>query len=282
MELASAWLCGGIANALASTMLHPLDIVKTRMQILATNGSSNRGMSQTFITIYRRKGLRGLWIPGLTASCTREMLSSGPRAGFYVPVRDGLCQASGRRTDDSLVKVISALFCGSLGALIGNPADVLKIRYMADPHAYPSLWGGVRELLREEGVSGLYRGLLPCTLRAACIAAGELATYDIVKTRLCRHLRVRTDDPAVHVLSSLVTGVVAAFVAAPFDLLKARAMHQHTPFHMSSAVRDILRHEGLPALYRGVLPAYLRLGPHALLCFPVLEQLRSLVGLDHI
>jgi len=45
---------------------------------------------------------------------------------------------------------------------------------------------------------------------------------------------------------------------------------------------DLIRKEGIRALFRGWLPAYLRLGPHALISFPIFEQIRKLFGLDYL
>ena len=75
---------GGLANAFTSGLLNPIDVAKTKIQ---TNNSKISAF-KTLTSIYRNNGLFGLWKPGLTASMTREMLSSGPRAGFYVPVND--------------------------------------------------------------------------------------------------------------------------------------------------------------------------------------------------
>lgn len=47
-------------------------------------------------------------------------------------------------------------------------------------------------------------------------------------------------------------------------------------------IGSILQKEGLQAMFKGWLPAYLRLGPHALICFPVFEQIRRLLGLNYI
>lgn len=44
----------------------------------------------------------------------------------------------------------------------------------------------------------------------------------------------------------------------------------------------LLRHEGPLALFNGWLPTYLRLGPHAILTFPLLEALRGAAGLGYI
>ena len=43
-----------------------------------------------------------------------------------------------------------------------------------------------------------------------------------------------------------------------------------------------IKNEGFLTLYRGWIPAYLRLGPHALICFPILEKIREIMGLNYI
>jgi dicarboxylate transporter 10 len=45
---------------------------------------------------------------------------------------------------------------------------------------------------------------------------------------------------------------------------------------------DTVRKEGIFTLYRGWVPAYFRLGPHAMICFPIFEQLRKLFGLSYL
>eukprot|EP01031_Cornospumella_fuschlensis_P037780 gene37779-45897_t len=112
---------------------------------------------------------------------------------------------------------------------------------------------------------------------------GELATYDHVKYLLKKHSPLE-EGGSLHVVSSMITGLVATTVAAPFDLLKTRAMNSPT-YATEGLIRlasGIIRKEGVLVLYRGWLPAYFRLGPHAMICFPIFEQIRKLLGLDFI
>ena len=51
---------------------------------------------------------------------------------------------------------------------------------------------------------------------------------------------------------------------------------------MLVVLRTILRDEGALVLFRGWLPAYFRLGPHALICFPLFEQIRVGFGLSYL
>ena len=60
MGLAKEWLAGGLANAVTSALLNPLDVTKTRLQV----SESRVGMYCTLHRIFVNEGIRGLWMPG--------------------------------------------------------------------------------------------------------------------------------------------------------------------------------------------------------------------------
>jgi hypothetical protein len=211
-SLVRQWLAAGVANAVTSGLLNPLDVAKTNMQS-PVSGAPSHSMSATLCKLYLRGGVfRGLFLPGLSASMIREMLSSGPRAGFYVPLRDVLLDRA--REHESLMKILAAQTCGIVGSLFANPIDVVKIRLMRDPTLYPSALAALPIILRAEGWRGLYRGVVPSTLRGSFIAAGELATYDIAKTKLREAFAHGAGEEGwgLHVGASLITGVVSRWV----------------------------------------------------------------------
>eukprot|EP01038_Epipyxis_sp_PR26KG_P006961 gene6961-9516_t len=278
------WGSAGLANAITSSILNPMDVSKTRLQIETTKGVRTN-LQGVMVRLYKEGGILGLWKPGLSASIIREFLSSGPRAGFYVPVRNELRKHFDESDpfQSALSKILAALTTGTMGAMIANPIDVLKIRLMANPKAYNSIPHGLISIYYDEGFRGLYKGLLPSTLRGAFIAVGELATYDQSKTMLKSHLNF-SEGFYLHTLASLITGLAATTVAAPFDLLKTRIMNStdSQSIGILKVARNIVQKEGVLVLFRGWLPAYLRLGPHALLCFPIFEQIRKLFGLSYL
>jgi hypothetical protein len=59
----------------------------------------------------------------------------------------------------------SSFLIGTLGAIIANPIDVIKIRMMVNESLYPSIRHAFVTIEREEGIAGLYKGLAPSTLR---------------------------------------------------------------------------------------------------------------------
>lgn len=78
---------------------------------------------------------------------------------------------------------------------------------------------------KEGGITGLYRGIFPTTVRAGVLTASQLATYDHIKTYLRDGYQVR-EGINLHIMSSMIAGFVCAATTAPFDTIKSRYMHQ--------------------------------------------------------
>jgi hypothetical protein len=200
-------------------------------------------------------------------------------------VRDalnGFSQAPGADSAASFAtRAGAALVTGTLGAIVSNPFDVVKVRLLAAKDAYPSTFAAYPTLARDEGLRGLFRGVFPSTLRGASIAVGELAAYDQCKHELKRRAGLG-EGPALHGAASLATGVCATTMAAPFDVVKTRAMAGHSTASSFSLLAAAVRQEGPRTLFRGWVPAYCRLGPHALICMPVFEQMRAFAGVGYL
>jgi hypothetical protein len=215
------------------------------------------------------------------------MISSGARAGLYTPVRnfyDKKFNVNNEKDNVLLCKVAAAFTTGTTGAIISNPVDLIKIRLMANPNRYNGLGDALSSIINAEGYNGLLKGIVPSTLRGASIAVGELAAYDHTKTTIktLNLAYISTEGTSLHILSSLVTGLVATTMAAPFDLIKTRAMNSVDKLLVGRIFKDVVSKEGPLTFFRGWVPSYCRLGPHALICFPIFEQLRLLLGLGYI
>ena len=72
----------------------------------------------------------------------REMFNCSARAGMYVPVRDLLSSLTGGNEGETHMghRILAAVVTGTLGAVVSNPVDVVKVRLLADQHRYPSTY----------------------------------------------------------------------------------------------------------------------------------------------
>ncbi|KAK9718169.1 hypothetical protein K7432_005686 [Basidiobolus ranarum] len=265
---------GGAAACCATCVSHPLDLVKVRLQ--NNKGQGGPGMVRVFANTIRNDGILGIY-SGLSASLLRQALYSTTRFGLYEILR--------RRTNNehfSISKtILLSMIAGGVGGVVGNPADVLTIRMATDGNLppelrrnYKNILDGLIRITAEDGVAGLFRGVGPTTARAMLITSGQIASYDAFKMLLLDRIGM-TDGIKAHLASSLLAGLVATTVTAPVDVIKTRVMNSHTNDSAISITVNTIKNEGLGALFKGWLSAFIRLGPHTILTFVFLEKFRE-------
>jgi len=312
------WLAASLGCTVADTIFNPLEVLKVRRQIAVASttaasaapsssaSSSTLGLARSAIA--ERGLLRGLWLPGLEATCYRAFSYTGFRIGMYPSVRDAVARtmgggderassgasASGASSSSLPSRLAAGALTGAIGSAVFNPIDVVRVRQQgATP--YPSTLGAFVEVARSEGVvSGLYRGLGACVLRAAMLSGSQLATYDTAK----RWLRgdegspwaargspwAIPEGPALHFAASFLSGVVAQTATQPADTLKTLAMAETGNGDGAGTIavaRKVWRAGGVRAFYRGFWPAAARQGPVMVIQMPIVEQFRNALGLEY-
>lgn len=82
-----------------------------------------------------------------------------------------------------------------------------------------------------------------------------------------------------HFFTSFISGGVATLCTQPLDVMKTRLMNAK-PGHYSGLIdvaKDIAK-VGPFGFFKGFLPAFARIGPHTILTFLMMEQLRLHFG----
>ena len=84
-----------------------------------------------------------------------------------------------------------------------------------------------KELVQTGGVPGLWKGCVPNVQRAALVNLGYLTGYDQTKQILTTSaIELSPESKVTHGISSIVSGLVAATLGTPADVLKTRVMNQ--------------------------------------------------------
>jgi dicarboxylate transporter 10 len=274
------WYFGGLASAGAACITHPLDTIKVHLQ---TAGGGKEGIIGVAKRVIKSDGIMGLY-SGLTASLLRQLTYSTARIGIYEVAK----QAITKPGEDISVftKLFLAATAGAAGGVIGTPADMVNVRMQNDmklpveqrrkyKHAIDGLW----RVYREEGASKLFNGCGAATGRAVLMNSGQLASYDTVKKAFLDS-GYFTDSVGTHFLSSIVSGAVATLVTQPLDVLKTKAMNAK-PGEYSGNLDIAMKtaKHGPLAFFKGFVPAFIRIGPHTVLLFLIMEQLRMNFGI---
>lgn len=186
-------------------------------------------------------------------------------------------------------RMIAGMTSGAIAALVCNPIELVKTRQQGSAGGgaqfnYSGPIDGLRKLHASEGVAGMWRGTSVSMVRSASVTGPHLTTYSGVKDLFIRQNWLK-DTPPLHIFASLAGGFTGILCNHPVDLVRNRLYNQRRApngrgLQYESAfdcARKLVRAEGYPALYRGFMAHYIRVGPHYVLTFTLLEQIKRLL-----
>jgi solute carrier family 25 protein 14/30 len=285
---AKHFVFGGIASLTAEMGTFPLDTTKTRLQVQGQQRdalcrqSRYRGMTHALLRIAREEGVSALY-GGISPALLRQASYGTLKIGLYHYLKK-LNPAE----ETLLMNVLAGMTSGAVASAIANPTDVLKVRMQsASDSAYSrrkSCAKYFQQIYREEGVHGLYRGVVPTAHRAMVVAGVLLPSYDFFKDSFLQSGYMR-DTTSTHICASFLAGLMGTAASNPIDVVKSRMMNQkiargnahgHVYANSLDCLYITLRTEGPAALYRGFIPAYLRLGPWNIIFFVTYEKLKRI------
>uniref|UniRef100_A0A4W4HTZ5 Mitochondrial uncoupling protein 4 n=2 Tax=Electrophorus electricus TaxID=8005 RepID=A0A4W4HTZ5_ELEEL len=294
------------AATVAELVTFPLDLTKTRLQIQGEAGvrehvrraasqPAHRGMLSTAVGIVREEGPLKLW-QGATPAIYRHIVYSGGRMLLYEQLRESVL---GRSKDGGSFPVwkaaVGGLVSGALGQFLASPTDLVKVQMQMEGkrklEGQPPRVRGVHhafiKIASEGGLRALWAGWAPNVQRAALVNLGDLTTYDSVKHFLLRNATLQ-DNCLCHGLASTCSGLVAATMGTPADVVKTRIMNQPWDsngkglLYKSSVdcLVQTVKIEGFLSLYKGFLPTWLRMAPWSMTFWLSFEQIRRALGID--
>ncbi|XP_051935296.1 mitochondrial 2-oxoglutarate/malate carrier protein [Hippocampus zosterae] len=282
------FLFGGLAGMGATVFVQPLDLVKNRMQ-LSGQGSKAREYKTSFhaiASILKNEGVGGIYT-GLSAGLLRQATYTTTRLGIYTILFEKMTSADGR-PPNFFLKAVIGMTAGATGAFVGTPAEVALIRMTADGRlpvdqrrGYTNVFNALARIMREEGVTTLWRGCIPTMARAVVVNAAQLASYSQSKQALLDS-GYFGDDILCHFCASMISGLVTTAASMPVDIVKTRIQNMRMidgkPEYKNGleVLVRVVGKEGFFSLWKGFTPYYARLGPHTVLTFIFLEQMNRL------
>eukprot|EP01123_Difflugia_compressa_P003918 TRINITY_DN15239_c0_g1_i1.p1 TRINITY_DN15239_c0_g1~~TRINITY_DN15239_c0_g1_i1.p1 ORF type:complete len:299 (-),score=45.59 TRINITY_DN15239_c0_g1_i1:79-975(-) len=277
----------GLSGCIATCFVQPIDLIKTRMQLSGEGGASkaHKTAFHAGLAIAKAEGLRGMY-KGLTAGLLRQATYTTTRLGVYQNLED-YYKRSTNTNPQFFQKLVMGLTSGGIGALVGTPAEIALIRMTSDGRlpieqrrGYKNAFDALLRITREEGFFTMWRGVQPTVIRAMILNMAQLAGYSQAKELLLTTSYFR-DNMTTHFVASLLAGFFSTAVSIPVDITKTRlqTMKMENGVYPYTGTIDcatkVIRKEGVFALWKGFTPYFLRLGPHTILTFIILEQLNK-------
>eukprot|EP00887_Chlorella_sp_A99_P003004 scaffold9.g3004.t1 len=278
-------VAGSLGGIVEACMLQPIDVAKTRLQL--DKSGAYKGMVHCIRTVAKEEGVPALWkglTPFIGQLTLKYALRMGSNAFFLELLRDketGKLSSGARLTAGLGAGVSEAL-------LIVTPFEVVKTRLQQQKRAKGDATtvlkyrGPVHTALtvaREEGVMKLWSGATATTIRQG---SNQMSLF--WGKAVCDGLmwgKHEGDGKTLTPVQSAASGFVAACIGPilnnPFDVVKTRMQAaskggpQYSGFF--DCLMTIARTEGLPALWKGLIPRLARTPPGQAIVWTVSDQI---------
>ncbi|XP_076235034.1 mitochondrial 2-oxoglutarate/malate carrier protein [Calliopsis andreniformis] len=269
----------GNSGMAATCVVHPMDVIKNRIQVQKERTS----IITVIKSIYKNEGILKFY-SGLSAGLVRQATYTTVRLGIYNQLQEQWKLKHTTKPNFGILSLMAGT-AGALGAFVGTPAEVALVRMTADGRLpkeqrrnYKNVFHAFSRIGKDEGIPALWRGSVATMGRAIVVNVSQLATYSQAKFLIASKMHLK-EGVFLHFCASMLSGFLTTFNSMPFDITKTRIQNLKatgkTP-GMVAMLLSIAKTEGVPALWKGFLPTYCRVGPHTVLTFIINEQIVNL------
>ncbi|XP_018804215.1 PREDICTED: mitochondrial 2-oxodicarboxylate carrier [Bactrocera latifrons] len=275
-------MAGGSAGFVEVCIMQPLDVVKTRMQLQTTTkalGESHyNGVFDCFAKMYRQEGLFSFWkgiLPPVIAETPKRAIK------FVCFEQTKPLFLFGAPAPTPLTFSLAGLTAGLIEAIAVNPFEVVKVAQQADRSKMKeaeSTWSVAKRIVKTDGLGfrGLNKGVTATMGRNGTFNMVYFGFYHSVKNYVPA-FEDNTQEFIRKVLIGFTSGTLACFINIPFDVAKSRIQGPQPQAGVVKykgtfrSIGIVYREEGFRALYKGLVPKVMRLGPGGAIMLLVFE-----------
>ncbi|KAG7193025.1 Cu/Pi carrier [Scheffersomyces spartinae] len=255
---AACTLGGMLACGPTHSLVTPLDLVKCRRQVDPKLYTSN---IQGWKTILRTSG-DSIWT-GVGATFIGYTLQGAGKYGFYEYFKKtysdlvGPEKASQYRTGVYLAASASAEF---LADIMLCPFETIKVKTQTTipPYATSAL-DGWKKITAQEGIGGLYKGLVPLWARQIPYTMVKFATFERVVEGIYSYLGrpyksySKLEKTGISFLGGYIAGIFCAIVSHPADVMVSKVTSEKSATEsIGAAVGRIYNRIGFVGLWNGL------------------------------
>lgn len=285
-------IAGGVAGLVSRFCIAPLDVVKIRLQLQphslsdpiscdGIKGPTYKGIFPTLRAIAKQEGIRALWKGNIPAEAM--YLCYG---GLQFVSYRGFSQVQHLlpiKIPSSAESFVSGAAAGGVATTTTYPLDLLRTRFAAQGtvRVYSGLYGACRDIIRDEGPPGFFRGLSAAVGSIVPYMGLFFMSYEFFHGHIGgAKLPFSSGDAASGVLAS----VLAKTFTFPLDLVRKRLqiqgptrekyVHTNVPVYKGvwRGLYAIYQKQGVRGWYRGLTVSLIKAAPASAITMYVYEQ----------
>jgi len=253
---------GGILSCgITHTALTPLDLVKCRIQV---DAAKYKGIFNGFSVTLKEEGVRGLgrgWAP----TAIGYSLQGLGKFGFYEVFKKMYTGALSEenaylwRTSVYLAASASAEFFADI---LLCPMEACKVRAQTQAGCPPQLRVVAPMILKNEGLSGFYKGIVPLWSRQIPYTMMKFACFERTVELLYKHVVPKPREQCskgeqliVTFAAGYIAGVFCAIVSHPADTVVSKLNQSK-----GSSAGQVLKKLGFAGMWKGLTPRIIMIG----------------------
>lgn len=222
MEKLNSFFVCSLSSICSSILTHPIDVIKVRVQ---TNKHKLLQRSM-YHQIYG----------GINASILRN--------GSFVTSKMFIYDILKTEYDPKSFyeRVLCGITSGAIGSVVGTPFDQVMVKMQNNPSKFKNINYTFNHILRNDGFTGLWKGLFYTTNRAIIVTTCQFSIYEQLKSDL------QIDNEFTKfVISSTTSSFFTSILSNPIDVCKNRIVCDIK----NVSVSNIIKNEGISTLWKG-------------------------------
>ncbi|XP_017049039.2 mitochondrial 2-oxodicarboxylate carrier [Drosophila ficusphila] len=277
------FLAGGLSGFLEIVCFHPLDVVKSRMQVQGAHSVNGeviyRGTLDAMVSIYRYEGLSSLW-KGIVPPLCVETPKRGAKFMAYELLKPYFHFGSPHPTP--LTHAVAGSVAATLESFVVNPFEVVKITQQTNREKRLKTLAVVKHIIKHDGygINGLYRGITALAARNAVFHFGFFGFYNALKD-----WAPVSQDSASQLLRRVIFAGVASSLAClmsvTLDMARCRIqgpqpVKGEVKYRWCiSTIKTTFKEEGARGLFKGLGAMVMKVGPGGALLLVTYEHLNE-------
>jgi len=264
-------LLGGMAGALAKTVIAPGDRIKILYQVNPDRQFTLSKAWKTGSKIVKNNGVFALW-RGNMATMMRIIPHSGIAYMTFDRTEEAVVFYTGQETKTPMSRFFAGAVAGGTATMVSYPFDLLRARMAAHwgtKAPYSGYTEALSQIIGKEGPKALYSGLKPTLMGVLPYSGISFATFGSLKSTVKKWYNLKSDKEIPTPLRlgcGAVAGLVAQSATYPLDIVRRRMQVQaggpQAYTGVWNALSTIYAREGRPGLYKGLSMNWIK-GPIA-------------------
>lgn len=268
---------GCIAGGIECISVWPMEYIKTQLQlqkVVAGQKPPFTGVISGLVYTVKTTGFFSLY-NGLGVTLVGSIPKAGIRFGGNAYCKQLLSDGKGGKLNMGQ-QFLAGMGAGTIEAILAvTPMETIKTKLI---QTNQGLVPGVKAILKESGVRGLYQGLAATILKQSSNQGLRFMFFNKYKDIVTKNGK-ESMTPVGALLGGMGAGCFSTLGNNPFDVVKTRMQGRDSKMYTGTVncFYKILTEEGIASFYKGMIPRMGRVVPGQGIIFMSFETIQDWV-----